>query len=187
MNCEHTLFNIAQSQDFYRGSSLIAQLVKNLPVIQETPVQFLGREDLLQTERLSLHFITRQIDKRPPANILKTRHVPCIETTTSSLLLRLLSMVLGTSWVSAHSTVFWSHPHFYVRFINLQLKLVWDENRVLVRLTRASGCIDSYTSLCILIHWHSDQDLAFCLSGREFMVFFDKIMKWHVCSLYLWE
>ena len=29
------------------GTSLIAQLVKNLPAMQETPVQFLGQEDLL--------------------------------------------------------------------------------------------------------------------------------------------
>ena len=28
--------------------SLIAQLVKNLPAVQETPVQFLGWEDLLE-------------------------------------------------------------------------------------------------------------------------------------------
>ena len=32
----------------YNKDSLIAQLVKNLPVMQETPVQFLGREDLLE-------------------------------------------------------------------------------------------------------------------------------------------
>ena len=31
-----------------RGASLIAQLVKNLPTMQETPVQFLGWEDLLE-------------------------------------------------------------------------------------------------------------------------------------------
>ena len=30
------------------GASLIAQLVKNLPAVQETPVQFLGQEDLLE-------------------------------------------------------------------------------------------------------------------------------------------
>ena len=30
------------------GASLIAQLVKNLPAMQETPVWFLGREDLLE-------------------------------------------------------------------------------------------------------------------------------------------
>ena len=30
------------------GISLIAQLVKNLPVMQETPVRFLGQEDLLE-------------------------------------------------------------------------------------------------------------------------------------------
>ena len=30
------------------GASLIAQLVKNLPAMQETPVQLLGREDLLE-------------------------------------------------------------------------------------------------------------------------------------------
>ena len=32
---------------FYRAS-LIAQLVKNLPAMQETPVLFLGWEDLLE-------------------------------------------------------------------------------------------------------------------------------------------
>ena len=30
------------------GASLVAQLVKNPPVIQETPVRFLGQEDLLE-------------------------------------------------------------------------------------------------------------------------------------------
>ena len=29
-------------------ASLVAQLVKNLPAMQETPVRFLGREDLLE-------------------------------------------------------------------------------------------------------------------------------------------
>ena len=29
-------------------ASLIAQLVKNLPAVQETPVRFLGQEDLLE-------------------------------------------------------------------------------------------------------------------------------------------
>ena len=32
----------------YVWASLIAQLVKNPPVIQETPVPFLDREDLLE-------------------------------------------------------------------------------------------------------------------------------------------
>ena len=32
------------------GASLIVQLVKNLPVMQETPVQFLGLEDPLEKE-----------------------------------------------------------------------------------------------------------------------------------------
>ena len=30
------------------GTSLIAQLVKNLPAMQEIPVRFLGREDPLE-------------------------------------------------------------------------------------------------------------------------------------------
>ena len=34
------------------GASLVAQLVKNLPAMQETPVQFLGREDPLGRDRL---------------------------------------------------------------------------------------------------------------------------------------
>ena len=33
---------------FIHLASLIAQLVKNPPALQETPVQFLGREDLLE-------------------------------------------------------------------------------------------------------------------------------------------
>ena len=32
----------------YSWASLVAQLVKNLPAIQETSVQFLGREDPLE-------------------------------------------------------------------------------------------------------------------------------------------
>ena len=31
-----------------KWASLIAQLVKNLPAMQETPIQFLGWEDLLE-------------------------------------------------------------------------------------------------------------------------------------------
>lgn len=31
-----------------KGASLIAQLVKNPPAMQETPVRLLGREDLLE-------------------------------------------------------------------------------------------------------------------------------------------
>ena len=34
-------------------ASLIAQLVKNLPAMQETPVRFLGREDALEKEKTS--------------------------------------------------------------------------------------------------------------------------------------
>ena len=32
----------------YLIASLVAQMVKNLPAIWETPVQFLGKEDLLE-------------------------------------------------------------------------------------------------------------------------------------------
>ena len=35
---------------FYLWASLIAQLVKNLPAMQETLVRFLGQEDLLEKE-----------------------------------------------------------------------------------------------------------------------------------------
>ena len=33
---------------FPPGASLVAQLVKNPPAMQETPVRFLGQEDLLE-------------------------------------------------------------------------------------------------------------------------------------------
>ena len=36
--------------DLAHRASLIAQLVKNLPAMQETQVQFLGREDPLEKE-----------------------------------------------------------------------------------------------------------------------------------------
>ena len=35
----------------YNWASLIAQLVKNLPAMQETPAQFLGWEDPLEKEK----------------------------------------------------------------------------------------------------------------------------------------
>ena len=34
--------------DLVYWASLIAQLVKNLPAVQETPVRYLGREDPLE-------------------------------------------------------------------------------------------------------------------------------------------
>ena len=34
----------------YTGASLVAQMVKNMPAIQETQVQSLGREDPLEKE-----------------------------------------------------------------------------------------------------------------------------------------
>ena len=38
----------SQQQRTIIWASLIAQLVKNLPAVQETPVQFLGQEDPLE-------------------------------------------------------------------------------------------------------------------------------------------
>ena len=35
-----------------KRASLVAHLVKNLPAMQETPVQFLGGEDSLRRDRL---------------------------------------------------------------------------------------------------------------------------------------
>ena len=42
MECDTRLFSTRIHEP---GASLIAQLVKNLPAVQETLVQFLGRED----------------------------------------------------------------------------------------------------------------------------------------------
>ena len=41
----HNLLEFAQTR-----ASLIAQLIKNPPVMEETPVQFLAQEDLLEKE-----------------------------------------------------------------------------------------------------------------------------------------
>ena len=45
------LFHLVADQGSM-GTSLTAQLGKNLPAVQEAPVQFLGREDLLEKGRL---------------------------------------------------------------------------------------------------------------------------------------
>ena len=39
---------IGNSKYLPSGASLVAQLIKNLPAMQETPVQFLGWEDPLE-------------------------------------------------------------------------------------------------------------------------------------------
>ena len=44
----HCLFIFFRWEFALFGASLTAQLVKNLPTMQETPVQFLGREDPLE-------------------------------------------------------------------------------------------------------------------------------------------
>ena len=45
VGCLFVLFTISFDE---QGASLRAQLVKNPPAMQETPVQFLGWEDLLE-------------------------------------------------------------------------------------------------------------------------------------------
>ena len=56
---------------FGYGFSLVAQLVKNVPAMQETLVQFLGQEDPLEKSRLPtpvfLGFPVAQLVKNPPA------------------------------------------------------------------------------------------------------------------------
>ena len=44
----HMYMSITECLYWTPGASLIAQLVKNPPAMQETPVQFLGWEDLLE-------------------------------------------------------------------------------------------------------------------------------------------
>ena len=42
------VFSIINSATMSTWASLVAQLVKNSPAVQDTPVQFLGRVDLLE-------------------------------------------------------------------------------------------------------------------------------------------
>ena len=56
----------------YSLASLMAQLVKNLPAIQETPVRFMGREDPLEKgigypPQRSWASLVAQLGKNPPA------------------------------------------------------------------------------------------------------------------------
>ena len=41
---------VAEVTQFYKAASLVAQSVKNPPVVQDTQVRFLGSEDLLEKE-----------------------------------------------------------------------------------------------------------------------------------------
>ena len=41
--------------ELYNGASLVAQLVKNLPAMQETQVQFLGQDNPLEKEMQHIH------------------------------------------------------------------------------------------------------------------------------------
>ena len=54
----------------YKWASLVAQLVKNLPAMPETPVQFLGQEDRWRRDQLPtpvfLGFPGAQTVKNPP-------------------------------------------------------------------------------------------------------------------------
>ena len=65
MDC-HFLF-----QDLPDRASLIAQLVKNPPAMQETPVRILGQEDPLEkveaTHSSSWASLVAQLVKNPPA------------------------------------------------------------------------------------------------------------------------
>ena len=47
----HSLLKISVIAEVMTGASLVVQLVKNPPAVQETPVQFLGREDPLEKEQ----------------------------------------------------------------------------------------------------------------------------------------
>ena len=51
-------------------ASLVTQLVKNMPAMQETPVRFLGREDRLEKGyplQYSWASLVAQLVKNPPA------------------------------------------------------------------------------------------------------------------------
>jgi len=52
-------FHTDYTVKYQPGASLIAQLVKNLPAMQETPVQFLGLEDPLEKVKATYYSILR--------------------------------------------------------------------------------------------------------------------------------
>ena len=62
------------------GASLIAQLVKNPPVMQETPVQFLGQEDHWTRDRLPtpvfLGFPGGSVGKESACNVGDPSSIP---------------------------------------------------------------------------------------------------------------
>ena len=50
VGCYFLLWGIFSTKGLNQGTSLVPQLVKNLPAMKETPVQFLGRGGLLEKE-----------------------------------------------------------------------------------------------------------------------------------------
>ena len=74
---------------FYACASLMAQLVKNPPAMQETPVRFLGWEDLLERDRLPtpvfLRFPYGSAGKESPCNAGATKYTGSIPGLGTSL------------------------------------------------------------------------------------------------------
>ena len=59
--------------DLFLGASLVVQVVKNLPAMQETWVRFLGQEDLLE-KGMATHSLTWGIPRmEEPGGLQSTR------------------------------------------------------------------------------------------------------------------
>ena len=80
------------------GASLVAQLVKNPPTMQENPVQFLGWEDPLEKGQAT------------PSSILAWR-IP--RTEEPGGLQSMGSQSVGQDWATKHSTAHFNINHSY--------------------------------------------------------------------------
>ena len=84
------------------GASLVAQLVKNLPAMQETPIWFLGREDPLEKGQAAtvvfLGFAGGSASKESTCNVGDLGLIPGLGRSPGE----------GNSWLS--TPVFWSVP-----------------------------------------------------------------------------
>ena len=142
-------------------ASLVAQMVKNLPAMQETWVQSLGQEDSLEKE-MATH-----------SSILAWR-IPWTEESGGSI-------VLGSQWVgqnwATNTSLYWYLSTIYLNFLQKILS-------ILLKKKNSSSCLSLWYSISLesaiflLLYWF----LPFDMGERNFSFHFFE-SKWKTVRL----
>ena len=144
-----------------RGTSLVAQLVKNLPAMQETPIWVLGQEDLLEkgraTHSSSLAWIMWW-------TVYPWDHIESDMTKWLLLTHERLPHSIASAYCFPNTTV-WKHYHFIITFNDL------------AHLVEKFEYISVYYWALILTYWYK------CLSLCDFYTVFNTI---YIVNFTIW-